>query len=197
MKYFESIPSIQYPFYGKLAGYTDDKLTMVNTVDLMIRFRIREDVSNSPLAYYVYKWKDGDRPDKVASLYYGDSEFAWLVMLSASAFDWLYEFPMSQRQFLDYIESKYGSLSVASSTIHHYEDGDGHVIDLTSYTESTDLNKRVVYALEFEEEVNEDKRNVKLLSKEFLPQITREYSTMLKSIKESRDLLKTQQVLVE
>ncbi len=197
MKYFESLPSIQYPYYGKLVGKSEDSLTLVDTVDIMVRFRIRQEVANNPLSYYVYQWKNGDRPDKIAALYYDDPDLAWLVMMSAAAFDWLYEFPMSQRQFMDYIESRYGSMSNADSTVHHYEDGDGHVIDLETYTTLIDPNKRAVSVLSFEEEVNESKRKVKLLSKEFLPVVVREFNDMVKGIKESRDLLKTQQTMVE
>lgn len=197
MKYFESLPSIQYPYYGKMVGESEDNITLINTVDIMIRFRIRQAVANNPLAYYIYNWKDGDRPDKIAALYYDDAELAWLVMLSASAFDWLYEFPMSQSQFLEYITSRYGSVTSAESTIHHYEDGDGHVIDLLTYNSIGDVNKRAVSVLSFEEEVNESKRKIKLISKEFVPLIVREFGDMVKTIKESRDLLKTQQTMVE
>lgn len=197
MKYFENLPSIKYPYYGKMIGQSEEGITLVDTVDIMVRFRIKEKVSNNPLAYYTYRWKDGDRPDKIAALYYDDPELAWLVMMSAAAFDWLYEFPMSQRQFMEYIDSRYGGMSLADITIHHYEDGNGYVIDEETYNSSTDPEKRIVSALSFEEEVNESKRNVKLISKEFLPVIVREFNDMVKSIKESRDLLKTQQTMVE
>ncbi len=197
MKYFESLPTIKYPYYGKLVGQSDDDITLVNTVDIMVRFRIREVIANNPLAYYVYNWKDGDRADKIAALYYDDPDLAWLVMMSASAFDWLYEFPMSQKQFMEYIESRYGSLSIAESTVRHYEDGDGHVIDIETYTSLVDPDKRIVSVLSFEEDINESKRKVKLLSKEFLPSVVREFNDMVKGIKESRDLLKTQQTMVE
>ena len=196
MKYFENIPSIKYPYYGKMIGDDDMKVTMVDTVDIMLRFRIRGVVSNNPLSSYNYEWQTGDRPDTVAALYYGSSDFAWLVMMSASAFDWLYDFPMPQRQFQDYIASKYGSFMSSISTVHHYEDGDGHVIDVQSYIESEDPKKRSVNCFQFEEEVNESKRNVKLISNEYIGAISAEYTKLLKSIKESRDLLKTQQIMV-
>lgn len=196
MKYFENIPSIDYPYYGKLIGDEESKITLINTVDIMVRFRIREEIVKTPLAYYTYQWKDGDRPDKVAALYYDNADFAWLVMMSAAAFDWLYEFPMSNRQFQDYIESRYGSYTTALNTVHHYEDGDGDIIDQYTYDNIADPYKKAVSVLSYEEDLNESKREVKLLSKEFLPSVVREYSNMLKTLKNSRDLLKTEQILV-
>lgn len=196
MKYFENIPSIDYPYYGKLIGDEESKITLINTVDIMVRFRIRDEIVKTPLAYYTYQWKDGDRPDKVAALYYDSPDFAWLVMMSAAAFDWLYEFPMSNRQFQDYIESRYGSYTAALNTIHHYEDGDGDIIDQYTYDNITDPYKKAVSVLSYEEDLNESKREVKLLSKEFLPSVVREYNNMLKALKNSRDLLKTEQILV-
>lgn len=196
MKYFENIPSIEYPYYGKLIGDEESKITLVNTVDIMVRFRIRDEIVRTPLAYYTYQWKDGDRPDKVAALYYDSPDFAWLVMMSASAFDWLYEFPMSNRQFQEYIDSRYGSYMAALNTVHHYEDGDGDIIDQYTYDNISDPLKKAVSVLSYEEDLNESKREVKLLSKEFLPQVVREYSNMLKVLKNSRELLKSEQILV-
>lgn len=195
MRYFEEVPTINYPFIGKIAGSDDNKVTTVLTVDLMIRFRIKADVLASPLSYYIYEWKENDRPDTVARKYYGDANLSWLVMMSNGAFDALYDFPLPYHQFLSYIESRYGSIAAADATIHHYEDGDGDVIDEDTYTTSVDTEKRAVSALKYEEEVNEDKRRVKLLSRQYLPDVLREYEQMLKRIKESRDLLTTEQIL--
>lgn len=195
MKYFENVPTINYPYIGKLTGGDDAKVSTINTVDLMVRFRIKSDVLLNPLAYYMYEWKDRDRPDTVARTYYGDANFAWLVMMSAMRFDALYDFPLPQDQFVDYITSRYGSLQNASSTVHHYEDGDGDVIDETTYTEITDPKKKAVSVLKYEEDANEAKRKVKLLSRKYLQEVVREYDQMMKQIKESRDLLTAKQIL--
>lgn len=196
MIYFEDFPIIQYPYVGKLTGTPDDKISYVNIVDLMIRFKFSSQVLKSPLSYYEYIWGDNDRPDIVASKYYGDANYAWVVMLSSYRFDFFYDFPMPSTQFNDYIVSKYGSFSSAASTVHHYEDGSGYVIDLETYTGLSDPEKKAISVFEYEDQINESKRKVKLISRKFLPQIVKEYEDMIKNIKESRDLLTTPQVMV-
>lgn len=195
MRYFEEIPTVDYPYVGKIIGTDDFKLTTINTVDMMIRFRIRDSVLRSPLSHYVYEWKDNDRPDIVARNYYGNANLAWLVMMSAMRFDALYDFPLSSDQFDDYIKSRYGSLLIADSTVHHYEDGEGDVIDETTYTASSDPKKSAISILKYEDIANESKRSVKLLSRKYLADILNEYENMLKKIKEARELLTSKQVL--
>lgn len=195
MRYFEEIPTVDYPYVGKITGTDDFKITTINTVDMMIRFRIKDSVLRSPLSHYVYEWKDNDRPDIVARNYYGNANLAWLVMMSAMRFDALYDFPLPSDQFVDYIESRYVSLSAAASTIHHYEDGDGDVIDETTYTASPDPKKTSISVLKYEDDANESKRSVKLLSRKYLPDVLNEYENMLKKIKEAREILTSKQVL--
>jgi len=194
MKYFEDIPSINYPYEGKMVGGSDVTISYIECMDIMIRFRLKNDVIMSPLSYYTYIWKDGDRPDKIADLYYDDPDFAWLVMMSASSFDWLYDFPLQNNIFEKYIVDRYGSISFAMSNTHHYEDGEGDVIDYTTYISSTDPLKKIVSIYDFEDSTNTSKRKIKLLSKKFIPEIVSEYSEMIKRINESRDTLKTQYI---
>lgn len=197
MKYFEDFPTISYPYVGKIAGGSDYKLTLIDSLDIMIRFRIKDKVLSNPLLYYVYEWKDGDRPDTVARNYYGNADLAWLVMMSASRFDALYDFPLPSKQFNDYIISKYGSIEDAISLTHHFEDGEGYVIDYDTYTASTDPGKVAVSCYKYEDDANEAKRRVPLISRKFLPDILKERDQMLKSIKESREIGMVSQVLVK
>ena len=66
-----------------MTGGLRSDLTYVECSDIMVRYRIKEDILKSPLSYYSYTWKDNDRPDSVAFDYYGSTEYAWLVIFSS------------------------------------------------------------------------------------------------------------------
>ena len=171
-----------------MTGGLRSDLTYVECSDIMVRYRIKEDILKSPLSYYSYTWKDNDRPDSVAFDYYGSTDYAWLVIFSSQVFDYLHDFPMSQREFLAYLKDRYNTDNPYSlqSVIHHYEDSEGFVIDYDAYTSSGDPGNRSVSVFDEEFEQNESRRQVKLLSRKFLQDINEEFEQNFKDIKQMR-----------
>ena len=181
-KYFKHFPVVNYPSHhcGK---FTQN----IEVVDMTVRFKIDDIVANNENAYYYYKWEDNDRPDVVAQKYYGDPDLAWLVMLQAEPFDWVYDFPMSIDLFEAYICDKYNvdEAYKINDIVHHYEDAAGYTIDYDTYIEAG-AGKRIVTAYMYEEQLNESRRVIRLLSKVYVDQITTELRDNLRSIKRSR-----------
>ena len=187
MNYFESFPKINYPYLGKLV-INGTETSTIETVDLSVRFKFIDAILDDPLAYYSYYWKNGTRPDLLAESYYGDSRLAWLVMMSAQVFDWIYELPLDDDMFEEYLKSKYNvdSTNILASTSHHFETGAGYIIDELTYASYVDSNKRSVSVYEYESLANEKRRNIKLISVAYLPVILKEFDTMNRAIKSSR-----------
>lgn len=187
MKYFEKFPLINYPYKGKLVNSENAILDFLTTIDLNVRFSIIDSVYNSRSAFYTYSWQDGDTPDIIAYHYYGDHYYDWVVMISAQAFDWLYDFPMNDDLLEDFIVEKYNIDFLESfSTIHHYEDKDGFVIDYTQYVIEPEP-KKIVYIFDYEKAQNELKREIKLISKELLSRIDDELNKKLTDIRNLRE----------
>lgn len=186
--YFKFFPKILYPYQGKLVGTPTDRVTSIECTDLMVRYRIKEEILKSPLSYYVYQWKETDRPDSVAFEYYGSTDYAWLVIFSAQIFDYIYDLPLDYQTFLAYLTDTYGVENpfTLQSQLHHYEDGEGYWLDQASYMASTDLSKKEVSVFDFEYQENENRRSVKLLSRKFLVDISKEFEDSMKSIKSLR-----------
>lgn len=195
MNYFKYFPTIQIPYQGVIVGSPRDKITHVTASDLMIRYRFKDSIINNKMAYYNYNWKDTDRPDKVAALYYGDPGYAWIVMLSAQVFDYTYDFPLTDGQLEDFIIGEYNmDIFEAQSTVHHYEDADGYIVDEQTYI--TDIaNSRAVSIYQYEFERNENKRVVKLISREYTQQIVKEFEEKMRSVKKARQSSIGQQVI--
>jgi len=111
--YFKPFPSILY----KIPGITSE---MVVT-DITRRFTLNTILKNNAAIYFDYEIKDGDRPDIIADKYYEDQTLDWLVLLTNEIHDPYFKWPLSYENFSNYIRQKYGSVSAAQSTTHHYE----------------------------------------------------------------------------
>ena len=190
MKYFEKFPIIEYPIkYNTVFDKNNkgDLIEYAKTVDLNVRYRILDDIKNNQLTTYDYVWKDGDRPDIVAHLYYGDFYYDWLVLLSANAFDWIHDLPLSDKELSLYIEAKYNiTIEESFSQIHHYEDSNGFIIDYNTYFYAPEP-KFIKYVYDHEFEQNELRRNIKLISRNYLSVINKQFETLIKSINTLRN----------
>lgn len=93
--------------------------TYSNTVcvDITRRAVIANTVQQDLFAYYPYEMKSHQRPDTIADRYYSDSSFAWLVYLSNRVTDPYYAFPMDDRTFSTYINTKYQNVANAQQKI--------------------------------------------------------------------------------
>lgn len=175
MYYFEPFPTIQYDL--KKNG---NKTTVT---DLFKRYKVLDVFKNQYAVYYDYSVKDGERPDVIAAKYYEDPSLDWIILLTNNIIDPQFDWPLDRESFKNFIVKKYGSVSAASEEIHHYEQitqqqevlFDGTIIpeeyfeiDLTTYNTLSSSEKRVVTTYEYEERINESKRNIKLLSEDYV-----------------------------
>lgn len=154
--------------------------------DVTVRFKIQEILQNRTAVYYEYNVKDGERPDIIAFKYYKDPSLDWVILLTNNIIDPFYDWPLDSASFDRYIRAKYGSPSVAQSTVHHYEKilntqstlFDGTVIpertvivDQATYNGLAPTARRIVYNYDYELDLNEQKANINILDKKFLPSI--------------------------
>jgi hypothetical protein len=62
-----------------------------------------------------------ERPDQFSYRYYKDPYQSWLIYLANKIVDPYYEWYLSDTEFIDYIEKKYGSLYTAQTKIKNYK----------------------------------------------------------------------------
>ena len=153
---------------------------------------------------------DEQSPEVVAWKYYGSPEYTWVVLLFNNVLDPVFDWVMNHHELNNYINNKYGSITSAHSTIHHYEtkelrapiDGYGYNrgdivlpsgIEVPSdFTFSYGTNAAPYAWLggsaiesftqyEYEVAQNEKKRSIKLLRRDFLPQFVEEFETLVRS----------------
>ena len=154
--YFADFPVIEYG--GKIAR------------NIIARPGIKDQLMNSPTAFYDYVVEDGQRPDQIAYLYYDDPQLVWLIFLANNIVDPYYDWPLTQNQFGDFLISKYGTVAAAQAKILHYKHKTkGTLITKETYDLNATFGKIVagqyspVYAYDYENDLNEAKRTIKLI----------------------------------
>lgn len=136
--------------------------------DITRNIRFRRDILANITVYDYYDVVEGETPEIVAEKIYGNAQYHWIVMLVNDRYDYLSDWPLTQRALDQYVIDKYSS---SANSIHHYENANKIVVssDYPSAVPITNVN--------YEEQVNESKRRIKIISAELL-------STILKNFKD-------------
>lgn len=212
-QFFTKFPRVSYDIAGK--RFT----TYQSVTNIFFRLRIIREVLGNVSAYYEYLVKDDDTPEILADKVYGNPEAHWIILLANNIVDPQYDWPLKYKDFDNYIIKKYGSISYAKTTYHHYEkvvtreeSSSGTVIETrfvinqsniaNSMYDSTvpydtynslpetqdvdtinmgsgktviEITKRDrVTIYDYEQQLNENKRAIKIIKPEYYTQIIRE-----------------------
>lgn len=162
MEHFKYFPKIEY-----------GKETLTN---LMVRGKIRDHILEQNALYYEYTINDSDRPDTISTKYYGSPNYTWAIFYANNIFDPIHDWPLTPLEFEKDLKAKTGSLSVAQITPHHYLLDDKYIIDETTYNDpliEAD-RKQIVTVYEHYFNINEEKRNIKIIDSIHLRQIVNE-----------------------
>ena len=197
MKYFNTLPKII------TSNYNGGVIVLTN---LLARANIVPEALKSPLLYYTYDIQEGDTPEIVAHKYYGDSYRYWIVLFANQMIDPQWDWPLSGSNFNRYITDKYTSFN-PNSTIHHYEkiveqtdvstntiSKNMIVISQTTYNSlvsstssytlptgvvSVTTTGRAVDYYTYELELNESKRSIQLLNRNYVNEFESELKRLM------------------
>lgn len=115
MSYFRELPNLEYQSFLSDSKSSDQYLTVKN---LFRRVKLRDDLQNVFTIFDKYQIVDGARPETVAEELYGNSQYDWVVIVSAGITRIRDEWPLSDKQVYDNAEQLYGT---ELNDIHHYE----------------------------------------------------------------------------
>lgn len=130
-RYFENFPITQY--------------SNTNIVDITKRVALLESVSKNPYAFYPYEIDVYERPDQFSYRYYQDPYQSWLVYLTNKIVDPYYEWYLSENEFIEFLEKKYGSVYDAQSKIKYYRNNWINVENISLETYNTLSNTQKDY----------------------------------------------------
>tara|TARA_Y100000114_G_scaffold156653_1_gene184622 strand:- start:909 stop:1511 length:603 start_codon:yes stop_codon:yes gene_type:complete len=180
--YFDSFPRVTYDIKknGKLE----------NVTNIMLRYKLNAVVKSYASPYYDYVVEDGERADTIAFGEYEDYTLDWLIYLTNDIIDPMFDWPMSQNTLQKYIVKKYGSIPTAQATVHEYRKilneqsvlFDGTivpkrtlVVDETTYNTLSEIDRESISKYTYENELNDSKRQIKLISRDFVSDILLEF----------------------
>ena len=180
--YFRKLPNLDYPSLANERTSAYDYQTVKNIFKKAV---IRDDIFDEITAFTEYSVEGDERPDQVAYNFYGDSGLDWVILTTNNIIHVRDEWPMGQQDFLTYLNQKYTNEQL--SNIHHYEtkiirDSNGKLIQpeglivpeghsitfLDNGVLRTESKLTSFSFLQHESNLNDEKRNINILNREFL-----------------------------
>jgi len=116
MTYFRKFSELLYQSPLESRNSTYDYVRVKN---IFRRAKIREDFFRSSVTFNKYNIIGEERPDQISKKFYGSPEYDWVVLLSNNIINLRNEWPLSDSEFNNYIQSKFTASELTSP--HHYE----------------------------------------------------------------------------
>jgi hypothetical protein len=198
MQYFDSLP--------KIIHINEFGVSKIMT-NIMSRVSIIPRILNNPAIYYQYDIQESDTPEIIAHKYYGDSYRYWIVLFANQLMDPQWDWPLTQNELTAYLTKKYGESYNVYSEIHHYEklitqfdygtntttsnkiqvdeDTYNSIVPQTNYFSlptgevSITVDKAIVSVYDYENDLNEQKRNIKILNAAYVNQLETEFKKLM------------------
>jgi hypothetical protein len=193
--YFSLLPNFQYINPTQVGG---KKKQYVEAKNLFLRLKLRDAVSPFATNFQKYSIREDQRPDSIAEELYGDSNFDWVVLITADIINVKDEWPLSSRLLYEVMYDKYEE---NLNSVRHYETKEirdskdrlllpgGKVVDSTFRIPNPDspgqeINPTVAVSNWLVEvRKNNEKRTIKVLKKAYLTSF----------VNEARDFLQYQE----
>ena len=192
--YFRQLPQLDYPSLSNDRKSVYDYQLVKN---LFKRAVLRDDVFNDVTNFEKYSVEGDERPDSVAYNFYGDSGLDWVVLTTNNIIHVRDEWPMSNRDFLTYLNEKYTSEEL--SNVHHYETreirdesntliqpagvrvkSDYSVTYVENDTVKTESSIKMLTFLEHETNLNDAKRNINILKPDYVEIFLRDIKEIMR-----------------
>jgi len=155
-------------------------------VNLAIGIKLNDLVKDNTFTLLGYDVKEGEKPDHVAFNYYDGSSYAWLVLLSNQILDPYFEWALTVFEFEKFIKKKYGSIATAQATTIHCEHNTKNItlsadsLAVSSGASASDYT--AVDAYTYWDQINENRRHIKLVNNIYLPEIERQLKDLLTNV---------------
>ena len=195
MGYFRELPNLLYqsflPDKKSSLDYTEVK-------NLFRRTKLRDDLQNVFTLFDKYEIPDEFRPENVAEDFYGNDELDWVVLTTAGIVNVRNEWPLNNRDILDYSFEKYGDNLNATRFFETKEikNSSGSIIlekgrvvdsdfvfkyyDTNGIVEVKGTNVRTgISNYDYEVRLNEEKRSIFVLKPEYLQQFLNDFRDIM------------------
>ena len=155
--------------------------------DILRRVKLRSGIRSGSFLFDNYDVSDGERPEDIAFKYYGDPEYHWIILMTNNITDRYYQWPLTQPQFQEYLEDKYGAGS--EDAVHHYEkttdSGRTSSNGPSDYSHKVECNSDdgipdIITNRQYEQRLQDKYRQIRLLDKKYLNAFVDEFENLIK-----------------
>lgn len=189
--YFSAFPKITYSL--------DDGSSVQIVTDICRRVGFIQEFIKNYSFYDKYDVKDGETPEIVSEIFYGNPFYHWIILHANEIIDPRFDWPLSQENLISYCKQKYGGeneiyktklyTNAANYTVNSYraleETSSSDEIFLT-FEDGTNfllkdppVNLYPVSRLEYETAINESKRLIKVPKAEIISTIQSNFSSLI------------------
>ena len=176
-KYFETFPKLLYDI--------DNTKNLKLVTDIFRRIKVREQLKENAALFSKYSVPSGEQPETTSYKHFGTTDYFWIILLLNDITDRYYGWPLSDQDFEKYVTDKYTN----PQGIHHYEvtqssgkqAGDGPA-DYTHKLEvnSTHPGAQSVSNREYEQRIQDKKRQIRVLSPQYLGAFEEEFTNLIR-----------------
>ena len=205
--YFDLIPDFDY-----VSRLPDAKISdYIRVKNFFRRATLREDIFQSLTFFTKYSIEGDDRPDNVAHKVYENSSLDWVILLANNITHIPTEWPMPQNDFDRFLLDKYDNYDTIYNGVHHHEtievkDSNDVTIVPAGLEVSSDFNQtyydyyisgmvtasnitRPVTNYEYEEKLENKKREIFVLKQEYLTVILDDIEDLMPYKKSSTEYI--------
>ena len=177
--YFSRFPLMAYD----IKGTKNYKLVP----HILRRVKLRSGIRSGMFLFDNYDVKDGEKPEDIAFKWFGSSHYHWIILMTNNITDRYYEWPMTQPQFQNFIEDKYGLANIDG--IHHYEitqaSGPTSANGPSDYSHLVECNSDEDGAVsvsnrDYEQRLQDKHRQIRLLDKRYLSSFVSEFELLIR-----------------
>ncbi len=179
MAYFERFPLMAYD----VAADGNYKLLP----NILKRVKLRTGLASGSFLFDNYDVVAGENPEDVAFKLYGDPELHWVILMTNNITDRYYQWPLTQPQFQEHLEDKYGAGN--EDAVHHYENTQAsgptsssgpndfsHKVEVNSDDGDPDIITNRIY----EQRLQDKYRQIRLLDPQFLDTFVEEFENLIR-----------------
>ena len=155
--------------------------------DILRRVKLRQGIRTGQFLFDNYDVKDGENPEDIAFKWFGDAQLHWVILMTNNITDRYYQWPLTQPQFQEHLEDKYGSGN--EDAVHHYEipqssgptSGSGpsdysHMVECNSDED----NPSIITNRQYEQRLQDKYRSIRLLDTKYLSTFVEEFENLIK-----------------
>ena len=179
MSYFDRFPLMAYD----MKGNQQYKLL----TNILRRVKLRSGVRSGTFLFDNIDVQDGERPEDIAFKLYGDAQLHWVILMTNNVTDRFYQWPLTQPQFQEHLEDKYGLANI--DAVHHYEktqdsgptssSGANDFSHLVECNED-DENPAIISNRQYEQRLQDEYRQINLLDRRYLNAFISEFENLIK-----------------